>query len=38
MSSQLVPFRLADASPVLIAAAGARAQERFVEFFTRSCR
>jgi site-specific recombinase XerD len=32
--NQLVPFRSADASPAPIAAGGARAQERFIEFFT----
>jgi site-specific recombinase XerD len=36
--NQLVPFRCADASPALIAAAGARAQERFIEFFTANIR
>jgi len=36
--TQLVPFRSAAASPALIAAAGARAQERFLEFFTANIR
>jgi site-specific recombinase XerD len=36
--NQLVPFRSADASPALVAAAGARAQERFIEFFTANIR
>jgi site-specific recombinase XerD len=36
--NQFVPFRSADASPALVAAAGARAQERFIEFFTANIR
>ena len=36
--NQLVPFRSAAASPALVAAAGVRAQERFVEFFTANIR
>src|ERR1700678_3698086 len=36
--NQLVPFRSADACPALIAAAGERAQLRFVEFFTANIR
>ena len=36
--NQLVPFRSAEASPALIAAAGERAQVRFLEFFTANIR
>jgi site-specific recombinase XerD len=36
--NHLVPFRSADASPALIAAAGESAQLRFVEFFTANIR
>jgi hypothetical protein len=36
--NQLVPFRSADAPPALVAAAGGRAQERFIEFFTANIR
>jgi hypothetical protein len=32
--SQLVPLRAVDASPAIIAAAGERAELRFLEFFT----
>jgi hypothetical protein len=36
--NQLVPFRSAHASPALIAAAGERAQQCFIEFFTANIR
>jgi site-specific recombinase XerC len=36
--NQLVPSRSTDTSPALIAAAGSRAQERFIEFFTANIR
>jgi site-specific recombinase XerD len=36
--NQLVTFRSADAFPALVAAAGAHAQERFIEFFTANIR
>ena len=36
--NQLVPFRTAEASPALVAAAGERAQQRFIEFFTANIR
>ena len=36
--NQLVPFRSADASPALIAAAGKSAKLRFIEFFTANIR
>ena len=36
--NQLVPFRSGAASPALVAAAGGRAQERFIEFFTANIR
>jgi hypothetical protein len=36
--NQFVPFRSADTSPALIAAAGESAQLRFVEFFTTNIR
>jgi hypothetical protein len=36
--NQLLPFRSGDVSPPLIAAAGARAQQRFIEFFTSNIR
>src|SRR5271170_634597 len=36
--NQLVPLRSAEACPALVAAAGARAQERFIEFFTANIR
>ena len=36
--NQLVPFRAAETFPALIAAAGERAQERFIEFFTANIR
>jgi site-specific recombinase XerD len=35
---QLIPLRTADASPTLVAAAGGRVQERFIEFFTANIR
>jgi len=37
-ANQLVRFRSADAWPELVAAAGTRAQQRFVEFFTANIR
>jgi hypothetical protein len=36
--NQLVPFRSADASPALVAAAGDQARIRFLEFFTANIR
>src|SRR3984893_1593592 len=36
--NQLVPFLTAEASPALVAAAGGRAQERFIEFFAANIR
>jgi hypothetical protein len=36
--NHLVPFRSADASPALVAAAGERARARFIEFFTANIR
>jgi hypothetical protein len=36
--NHIVPFRTAEASPILVAAAGRRAQERLIEFFTANIR
>jgi site-specific recombinase XerD len=36
--NQLIPFRSVAAAPALVVAAGARAQDRFIEFFTANIR
>ena len=36
--NQLIPYRTIGSSPALVAAAGDRAQERFIEFFTANIR
>jgi hypothetical protein len=36
--NQLIPYRTIGSSPALVAAAGDRARERFIEFFTASIR
>jgi hypothetical protein len=36
--NQLIPYRTIGSSPALVASAGDRAQERFIEFFTANIR
>src|SRR5271170_7848823 len=38
LMKQLIPYRTIGSSPALVAAAGDRAQERFIEFFTANIR